>query len=69
MPLKAAEAEAEAEVVAGGVGGGGGVVAVVAENPKPVVRGTNGEGASCGCPRAPSVREGAVTQEMVRPYG
>jgi hypothetical protein len=45
------------------------VVVVVAENPKPVVRGTNGEGASCGCPRAPSVREGAVTQEMVRPYG
>jgi len=63
MPLKAAEAEAEAEVVVVAV------VAVVAENPKPVVRGTNGEGASCGCPRAPSVREGAVTQEMVRPYG
>jgi hypothetical protein len=66
MPLKAAEAEAEAEVVVVVVVA---VVAVVAENPKPVVRGTNGEGASCGCPRAPSVREGAVTQEMVRPYG
>ncbi|SHG19178.1 hypothetical protein SAMN05443248_0627 [Bradyrhizobium erythrophlei] len=66
MPLKAAEAEAEAEVVVVVVAV---VVAVVAENPKPVVRGTNGEGASCGCPRAPSVREGAVTQEMVRPYG